>query len=521
MVAHTAKGRYLKLPPKIEDSFCNPANVMVRFALSSSRPSQNPLHKRLVPMLSHWKTPAALFTVSVVTFLLSISCFAGERVLYSFTGGSDGAMPVGTLVSDSSGNLYGVTNQGGIRGIECSGGCGTVFELINSGGQWIEQTLHEFNGLDGGQPYGSLLFDSQGNLYGTTSVGGTHRAGTVYRLSRTGSGWTHTILYNFCSFSIPVQPCLDGANPGTGLVMDSAGNIYGTTLAGGAPRAGPDCQFLGGPLGCGTVFKLSPQSGNEYEESVLYSFCSVAGCADGISPESNLVITADGTLYGTTVTEGTGPCGNIDFQGCGTLFFLTEGSNGQWMETSQSFNGVDGQFPRGTIVSDSAGNVYGTTAYGGAGFTPSSGATGNGVVFAYISGTAQLAVLHDFCLQTPLGAGCPDGSNPDAGVTIDSDGNLYGTAYSGGIDCNLPTGCGVSFVVAKEAGGMYQVDVLNAFNGLDGASPDSALTVFQLGRPQQTFPPLSNRGRCPYGCYGCTGSGGAYNSGIVFEITAD
>jgi uncharacterized repeat protein (TIGR03803 family) len=258
-----------------------------------------------------------------------------ETVLYRFTGGSDGSMPAGAdLTFDAAGNIYGTTTAGGTG--NCQGGCGTVYKLTQSGGGWTESVLHSFitEGGDGLRPWGGVIFDQSGNLYGTTNNGGTHDIyGTVYRLTPSGSGWTESILYNF-------QGASDGKYPYSGLIFDQAGNLYGTTCCGGT-------------TGGGTAFELLRSS--NWAFSLVYSFT-------GSGPFASLSMDAAGDLYGTT-NEG----GVSNF---GAVFKLTPSENG-WTYTSlydfcpSGGPCPDGSFPLSTVVFDSEGNLYGTTSNGG------------------------------------------------------------------------------------------------------------------------------------------------------------
>jgi uncharacterized repeat protein (TIGR03803 family) len=262
-----------------------------------------------------------------------------EKVLYNFTGAYNGRYANG-LTFDSAGNLYGTTSGGGLY---CSlyGGCGTVFELSPTGGGSVtERVLHSFgSGTDGSTPSAPLIFDAAGNLYGTTNAGGAAGGeGTVFELSPTGGGnWTETVLYSF-------GPLPDGAEPWTGaLTFDSAGNLYGTTAAGGTNRDG-------------TVFELSPTAGGGWTEQVLHDF---GNGTDGFEPFGGLIIDAAGNLYGTTTQGG--------LEGEGTVFELAP-SGGGWTETLlYSFvnNGTDGTYPLAGLTFDSAGNLYGTTGLSG------------------------------------------------------------------------------------------------------------------------------------------------------------
>ena len=238
--------------------------------------------------------------------IFKIDVTGNETILYSFTGGSDGCSPYTGVILDSVGNLYGVTQSGGLD--FCDSGYGVVFKLDRSNNLTVLKT---FNGEDGAVPDSVLLFDSQGNLYGTTAQGGSSPecgdtgCGTVFELSPNPNGtWTENVLYNFCS----LENCTDGEQPGTGpLVMDVAGNIYGTTYFGGT-YANCDGDT------CGTVFKLRGTG----EETVLHSF---TGGLDGAFPFAGLVMGPSGTLYGTT-QQGGKSCFNGAYR-CGVIFEIT------------------------------------------------------------------------------------------------------------------------------------------------------------------------------------------------------
>jgi uncharacterized repeat protein (TIGR03803 family) len=293
--------------------------------------------------------------------------------LYQFAA-SDGFYPVGTLIADSAGNLYGTTNAGGkgpgyfegIGGHDCPYGCGTVFELTrSSGGNWSRRVLYSFTGIngDGSFPWGNLIFDAAGNLYGTTQWGGAYGQGTVFELMPSSGGrWKEVVIYSFTNGS-------DGGLPVAGLVGDAAGNLYGTAQAGGLVKA--EC--------CGTVFELSP-SGNAWKETVLYSFTGANG--DGAAPTASLIFDAAGNLYGTTSLRGASDnsCGQ---GGCGTAFELSPVQGG-WKETVlHAFSGLngDGAYPLGNLVLGDAGDLYGTTYEGGVAKYCGIGFTGCGTVF--------------------------------------------------------------------------------------------------------------------------------------------
>jgi uncharacterized repeat protein (TIGR03803 family) len=275
-----------------------------------------------------------------------------EQVLYTFNGdGADGVNPVAGLALDQAGNLYGTTEFGGLYG------SGTVFELSpQAGGNWTETILHNFHYdgktyFDGSDPVAGVTFDSSGNLYGTTSGGGTHNRGAVFEMEPVeGGGWDESVIYSFA------ETVGDGFDPAAAVVLDSAGNLYGTTSGGGA-------------YGFGTVFELTRET--DWSENILHSFNKDA--SDGAGPEAALTFDAQGNLWGTTVSGGA-IIGAIQPKQPepGTVFELTPTSDGQWTETFL-FPLKGGSFPLSNIVFDASGNLYGTTNAGGT--------RGGGIVF--------------------------------------------------------------------------------------------------------------------------------------------
>ena len=343
-----------------------------------------------------------------------------------------------------------------------------------------EKVLHSFdsNGTDGYYPSASLVLDASGNLYGTAFDGGTNALGAVFELVPGSHGtWTENILYSFCS----VAGCDDGANPQGGLTVDAAGNLYGTTASGGAH-------------GAGTVFELVPGSHGTWKEKVLHSFNTVG--TDGYYPLSSLIADAVGNLYGTTEWGGA--------YNSGTVFRLSLGTNHKWTKkTLHSFNdnGKDGYAPYASLIFDQRGNLYGTTALGGASGT-ACGGQGCGTVFELTPGANDKwteKVLHSFMDN---GKG---GYKPWAGLVFDGSGNLYGTTNAGG-----PTnagcgngGCGVVFELTPATKGKWTEKVLHSFtdNNADGYASTAGLTIDAQGK-----------------LYGTTFYGGAYNDGTVFEV---
>jgi uncharacterized repeat protein (TIGR03803 family) len=275
----------------------------------------------------------------------SASCRWSYTKLYDFTGQSDGGNPFGQLV-ERNGNLYGTTLYGGEypNGCETGHGCGTVYELSPSQGGWTETVLYSFRtSPDAWWPYAGVIFDPAGNLYGTTYAGGTHNDGAVFELSPSGSGWTETILHSFGAFGG------DGRFPFSSLLRDGGGNLYGVTNMGGA-------------FNSGTVFSLAPSNG-EWTENVLYSFDYIYG--DGNPTFGGLIMDASGNLYGTSPGQGGLPSTQQYF---GNVFMMTP-SNGGWnyINLHTFACGADGGDPFSTPIMDSNGNLYGTASIGGEG----------------------------------------------------------------------------------------------------------------------------------------------------------
>ena len=268
----------------------------------------------------------------------SAQCPWTESVLYRFTGGTFGQFPLfGDLVFDQAGNLYGTTFEGG------SNGQGVVYELSPSAGGWTQNVLYNLNDATSGYfPYSGVIFDRFGNLYGTASMGGAYNYGTVYQLTPSQAGWAENTVYSF-------QDQGDGQIPIGGLIIDSSGNLYGTTAA--VPGA--------------TVFELTPSNGT-WALSVLYSFNANPNQSPDDGPNDRLFMDAAGNLYGTAYGEGA--------YSQGSVFKLTPSAGGCWIFTDlHDFSGSDGAYPIGGVVQDANGNIYGTASGGGQ--------YGNGVVW--------------------------------------------------------------------------------------------------------------------------------------------
>jgi len=418
----------------------------------------------------------AFLLIVVSGFLTSAApAFATHRmqVLHRFSG-SDGEFPYyGNLTFDNAGNLYGTTYYGGNLNAGCGYGCGTVFKLTpGAKGQWTETLLHEFqnNSQDGYYPAAGLTLDAAGNLYGTTTEGGTNGVGTVFKLApKTDATNTETVLHSFCT----TYHCADGEWPYASLIFDAAGNLYGTTSQGGAYGVG------------GTVFKLSPGKGGNWDETVLASFNGAGG------PSAGVIFDKAGNLYGTTSTIYGGAC-NFG----GTVFKLTAGKRGLWTETvlhTFQDNGQDGFCPSAGVIFDPEGNLYGTTFDGGT--------YDAGVVFKLTpdkNGQWTEGIMHSFDSN--------DGAEPYAGLVRDAAGNLYGTLAYGGRQ-----GLGGIFKLTPRKGYPgpdWAIEhVLLNFSGEDGIYPFAGLIFDAAGNLYGATYYGGNLSECDF--TGC---------GVIFEL---
>lgn len=375
---------------------------------------------------------SALVLAVIIVIAASAAHAQTFTILHTFTGQGDGGRPYAGLTIDQAGNFYGTTSAGGA-------GYGTVFKLTHSGSGWVLSTLYAFQGgSDGGYPYARVVFGPDHALYGTTSSGGGH--GTVFRLrppSRPcrsiNCPWTQTVLYRFTGTD-------DGGNPGYGdLAFDAAGNIYGTTMDGGA-----NCFPY---YNCGVVFKLT-RSGESWTESVLYSFSQSGNGGD--IPYAGVILDSAGNLYGTTVIGG------VD--NGGVLFQLTQ-SGSSWTETVlHSFGGLnDGIGPIGGPTMDRQGNLYGTTASG-------PGNENVGTVY-------ELQPSGDSWTYSILPASLSGFGGPEDALTMDAAGNLYATSYGGGSSTY-----GNVFKLTP-LGGSWTYTDLHDFNGHDGADPIGSVVL--------------------------------------------
>jgi uncharacterized repeat protein (TIGR03803 family) len=405
------------------------------------------------PIIGSMKSTSANVSVALMLIMFSAATVIltapargqSVEVLYNFAGGSDGSQPMSRLTADGKGNYYGTTSNG--KGPQCAlSGCGTVFELSPNGtGGWNETVLYDFTGTT--DPTSSpVTLDGAGNLYGTE--GGQY--GNVFELSPSGSGWTHKVLYSFFLGGT------DGAGPVGGVIMDHAGNIYGTTYVDNAR--------------IGTVFELSP-SGGTWTKREIY--------VDKIKSIAGLTMDSEG---------------NIFFTDSAAVFELSPNNSGGWNAnvihtfTRDPPGGLNAQ---GTLVLDQAGNVYGTTTNGG---------VGPGTVFELSPGADGWTenVLYSF-----KGIGKSDGANPHAGIVFDEAGNIYGTTLFGGKD---NVGIVFELVAPTSPGGGYSERILWNFDGASGANPFSSLVVDKAGHLY---------GTASYGGTGCSPGG----CGVVYEVT--
>lgn len=390
------------------------------------------------------------FAMAALMVLLCASlAWAGprERTLYTFAGGSNGDVPSGTLIFDSNGNLYGLSGGG-------ANGAGAIFQLTPSGsGSWTESVIYSFLNYSD-YPGESIVFDLNGNLYGTMPSSGT--CGAVYQLVPSTSGsWTQNIVFSF------TDSATQGCYPDTIIFDPATGNLYGITEQGGANNGG-------------VAFALAPVLGGGWNFNLIYSFCG-AGC----SPTGTLTLDSSGSLYGTTTAGGS--------YSDGTVFRLTNGTNGWTATTLYNFTGgYNGYSTFGGVVFDQHGNIYGVTDEPGGGDD-----VGNVIELTPTKGDWIIHVIHTF-------TGGPDGGNPAAyKLAIDRPGNLYGTTTLGGL-----YRYGTAYKLAPSSNGKWTETVLHSFtNGADGANPDCGFVFDSAGN-----------------LYGSTNNGGADGYGVVFEV---
>jgi uncharacterized repeat protein (TIGR03803 family) len=390
-------------------------------------------------------------TTETTTVFLTVQTFT---TLLSFNG-TDGSNPVAGLVQATNGDLYGTTELGGAYSE------GTVFKITPSG---TLTTLYSFCSqsgcTDGELPEAGLVQATNGDLYGTAEAGGAHSGGTVFRIT---PGGKLTTLYSFCSQS----GCTDGGYPEAGLVQATNGDLYGTTYGGGA-------------RGYGTVFKITPSG----TLTTLYSFCSQSGCTDGAAPHAGLVQATNGDLYGTTFAGGA----NCSYP-CGTVFKITPGGTLTTLYSFCSQAGcTDGEDPEAGLVQAANGDLYGTTSAGGA--------HSGGAVFK-ITPSGTLTTLYSFCSRS----GCTDGAVPEGGLVQATNGDLYGTTYAGGAG-SYGSGFGTVFKITPSGTLTTFYSFCSQSGCTDGELPEAGLVQATNGD-----------------LYGTAYVGGAYNNGTVFSLS--
>ena len=416
-----------------------------------------------------WAAAGRALAVAITTLILVLMLVPGAwaagkyKTLYTFTGWADGNMPLGSLIFDQTGALYGTTYQGGDYGN------GAVFKLTPNGdGSWTDSVLHSFYDSDGNKPLAALIFDTSGNLYGTT-MNGNGGQGTVFELTPNPDGsWSETMNY-------PAPA--NGFHPSGSLIFDDAGDLYGTTKLGMWWSPG-DCDYPG----CGGVFELIPNLDGSWSSKQLWVF---GGYDDGKWPVANLIFDGAGNLYSTASASGP--------KGHGLVFELMPNPDGTWTKkVLHSFNGQDGSNPSAGLIFDDKGNLYSTTVEGGA--------YGGGTVFELRPNTKggwKEVLFHSFP------ANGTDGIGPFGSLVRDQKGNLYGTTSGGGA-----YGYGTVFRL-KRVKGVWTEKILHSFKNHPGANPYGGLIFDSAGSLYGT----ASNNSTDY----CRGYNGP--CGTVFEIT--
>jgi len=375
------------------------------------------------------------FAAILAFILISVGASSQSqfKLLYGFRGGDDGADVTDKVVLDAQGNIYGITAFGGTDGV------GIVFELTpEPNNQWNKTTLYSFQKNGPSSPYGGMVLAPTGGLYGTTQFGGTYHRGTIFEVAPNRGDSNFTVLYSFGA------PGDNAGGPWDSLLVDASGNLFGTG---------------------GDVFELSPFTGAWFETTIV----DFNG-ENGFFPQAGLVTDAAGNLYGATTNGGGSPkCVNF---GCGTIYELIpvfDGPHGVWYErVLHAFGFVqdDGIEPGlGNLAIDAGGHIYGTTRGGGT--------NGAGMIFKLTPsaiGRWEESVIYNF-------TGSADGDGPTGGVTLGPDGILYGTTIAGGGRC----GCGLIYKLSPGPDGQWQYTVLHTFQGFDGDEPDANLTIDSQG----------------------------------------
>jgi uncharacterized repeat protein (TIGR03803 family) len=400
---------------------------------------------------------AVLLTSATLVFTANVSAQSTLKVLHKFAI-TDGTGPVGGVVLDSKGNIYGATNAGGDTTCNAPSGCGTVFKVTSAGKFSVIHLFRKW-GADGRNPGSLLSMDAAGNLYGTTwGGGGAWGEGAAYKIWASGK---ETVMFRATSTAEWDVP--------EGIAAAADGNFYGTTLIDGEGG----CWF--GSSGCGEIYKLS----SRWALTKIHAF---TGGSDGGEPYAGVIVDAAGNLYGTAHYGGQGTCYGV---GCGTVFKVDALGN---FSTLKEFEGFDGGLPgSGNLLMDAAGNLYGATNIGGSSTVCYQGC---GVVFMMSpqsDGSWSYSVLYNFDGVSAL--------NPNGGLVMDAAGNLYGTA-GGGVG-------GVIFELSPQAGGSWDFSIYHQFLGTPASGPAANLAIDKAGNI--------------YGSSGCGSGQGCY--GTVFKVT--
>ncbi len=409
--------------------------------------------RKCFPFSVAWPGFAVVKSFAAGALVLAAGVFparAATIVTLDSFNGTNGTFPVAALIADAAGNLFGTTQNG------WTSNAGTVFEIVNTGGSYGSPvTLTKFTGSNGTNPTSVLLIDSAGNLFGTTYAGGASNKGTVWEIAKTGSSYSSpTTLASFSGSG-------NGMNPIDGLLVDAAGNLFGTTSGGGSS-------------GVGTIFEL-PKSGSLYGSlSTLLTFTG----SNGSNPHGGLIADAAGNLFGTTIGGGT--------SNDGIVFELPKsGSSFGSLLTLGTFSGSNGIAPYAMLTADSAGNLFGTTLSGGA--------SSHGTVFELAKSGSSYGSLTTIASFTGS-----NGADPLAGLLIDGAGSLFGTTWHGGT-----SNVGTVFEIAKTGSTYGSIAVLASFNGTNGSVPYGTLIADAGGN-----------------LFGTTSGGGANSDGTVFELTS-
>jgi uncharacterized repeat protein (TIGR03803 family) len=407
------------------------------------------MEKKWVHLLGGAVVSAALF------FAGSAGKAATTDVIYSFGGEDDGEYTDTDIAIDAAGNLYGTSVLGG------DFGGGTVWQLSPVGNGWVHTVLYNFTGgVDGGEPYKGVTLDGAGNLYGTAVTGGSGSCeggcGVTYQLTKSGDTWTQRVIHAFTGGA-------DGSGPGARVAVDKRGNLYGMTPTGGAN-------------GLGVIYLLRPKASAGWSFRVIHTF---TGGSDGSSGSAGKMVFRGGRVFGAATAGGN--------HSAGAIFQLTPTQTGEWdFKTLYSFQGApDGVFPYGAVLFDSAGNIYGTTYYGGT--------NGIGAVYKLIpttSGEWNETVLYSFQNGN-------DGNSSISNLVFDAAGNLYGTTSEGGL------GSGTIFQLTPGPNGTWTESIPHSFQGTpDGAFPYAGMVGDGLGN-----------------FFGATVHGGDDGDGTIYRFT--